>query len=364
MKRINNLVLIALLLVMTLTGCNTPKDPAQIYEEERSGVVLIFNNYYYEIKMPNGESLYFTGLDKEDGIIGLTEDLNEVKKKPGVLNGTGFFIDETGKILTNRHVVAPEIDKIAVKENLNQIIGGYAAYIESLQEEMNKKYAAIREYAANSVYSDDYGNQYTSLDDSEISALEEEVNTLKSQYAEAEEYKQNLQSNLLGDHFSVQLHSTFGIAYDGSSVTSFADFQKNPCILVKASKDEGTDLALLQLKSKKTPEDKFIFILNDSYGDEGNQLLVNDPLYMIGYNHGIQLANTNKGVRAQFTSGTVTQEPDGDRVLYSMPSMQGSSGSPVVNAYGDVVAVNFAGTVGSDNFNFGIPYRRIQLFLK
>lgn len=85
---------------------------------------------------------------------------------------------------------------------------------------------------------------------------------------------------------------------------------------------------------------------------------------MIGYNYGEYLAKTNSGIHVQFTSGTVTQEPDGNRIMYSMPSLQGSSGSPIVNEKGDVVAVHFAGSVGSDNFNFGIPFRRIQIFIK
>lgn len=64
------------------------------------------------------------------------------------------------------------------------------------------------------------------------------------------------------------------------------------------------------------------------------------------------------------TSGTVTQQPDGKRVTYSIPSMPGSSGSPVVDDRGRLVAVNFAKSNGSDNFNFGVPLIRIVTFLK
>ena len=64
------------------------------------------------------------------------------------------------------------------------------------------------------------------------------------------------------------------------------------------------------------------------------------------------------------TSGKVTQTPDGDRLLYSIPTVQGSSGSPIINEDGNVVAVNFAKLAGSDNFNFGIPLERIRNFLR
>ena len=91
---------------------------------------------------------------------------------------------------------------------------------------------------------------------------------------------------------------------------------------------------------------------------------INQPLYMIGYNYGVALAKTNKGIKDQFTSGTLTQLPDGNRITYSIPAKQGSSGSPVVDDDGRLVAVNFAGSDGSDNFNFGIPMLRVLTFLK
>lgn len=87
-------------------------------------------------------------------------------------------------------------------------------------------------------------------------------------------------------------------------------------------------------------------------------------MYKIGYNYGVLLVETNKGSNAKFTSGTLTQVPDGNRITYSIPAKQGSSGSPVVDDHDRLVAVNFAGSNGSDNFNFGIPMLRVLTFLK
>ena len=84
---------------------------------------------------------------------------------------------------------------------------------------------------------------------------------------------------------------------------------------------------------------------------------------MIGYNAGPTLAFTNQGLQVQLTSGKITQEPDGSRILYSIPTMKGSSGSPVIDAEGNLVAVNFAKMIESDNFNFGIPLNKISNFL-
>ena len=180
----------------------------------------------------------------------------------------------------------------------------------------------------------------------------------------AKEIKQQLQENILNYNFEVQLHSQFGIAYDGSSVASWDDFMKTPCTLKRVSQDANSDLALLQLDRGVTPDGKYIFTIDETNIKVGDKLEINQPLYMIGYNRGVTLAQTTSGISAQFTSGTVTQQPDGNRVMYSIPAMQGSSGSPVVDDHGRVVAVNFAGTNGSDNFNFGIPVLRVATFLK
>ena len=78
----------------------------------------------------------------------------------------------------------------------------------------------------------------------------------------------------------------------------------------------------------------------------------------------MQLAATQEGIKAQLTTGAVSQEPDGQRVMYTIPMLQGSSGSPVLNTYGELVAVNFAGMMGTQSFNFGVPLQRIKEFLR
>ena len=134
--------------------------------------------------------------------------------------------------------------------------------------------------------------------------------------------------------------------------------------MLRVSEDAYSDLALLQLNSKQTPSDSYVFTVDNDLALSDHQLEINQAVYMIGYNYGVALAKTDNGIRAQFTSGTITQQPDGKRVMYSIPSMQGSSGSPVVDDRGRLIAVNFAKSTGSDNFNFGIPLIRVVTFLR
>ncbi len=43
--------------------------------------------------------------------------------------------------------------------------------------------------------------------------------------------------------------------------------------------------------------------------------------------------------------------------MYSIPALQGSSGSPVINQYGELVAINFAGINSTQGFNYRIELR-------
>ena len=93
-------------------------------------------------------------------------------------------------------------------------------------------------------------------------------------------------------------------------------------------------------------------------------LQIEQELFMIGYNAGITLSNTKQGIKVQMTSGKVTQIPDGQRIMYSIPTFQGSSGSPIIDRYGKLQAVNYAKFSEDTNFNFGIPLNKIKAFMK
>ena len=80
------------------------------------------------------------------------------------------------------------------------------------------------------------------------------------------------------------------------------------------------------------------------------------------FNHGFSLANTKQGIKSQFTSGTISQESDGERILYTIPTLQGSSGSPIIDKWGNLVAVNFAKISVTQSFSFGVPLKEVIKF--
>lgn len=368
-------ILVFMVAVFALWGCGE-KSPQDLFDESKSGVVMILNEYYYKLALPDGSAVYFTGIDSDGTFKDLTLDAKEIAGKRQGMTGTGFFIDKQGTIMTNRHVAQPQIDKAAVKNSYNQLMSSLKAYYAMQMSEMSDAYQTLESQKSECYYNDFYGNSYT--DEEKLQNITDQQSELEQQFNALSSVRESLNDNISLDEIKITAVCEIGIAYNNTYVTSEKDFlEKNPCVVVKVSGDENVDLALLQLKNKQTPADAHVFN-TDGTVDEGlagkladmfskkdeRSLQIDQQLYMIGYNAGPTLANTRQGVQVQMTSGKVTQLPDGERVLYSIPTVQGSSGSPVLNAKGQLVAVNFAKLVGSDNFNFGIPLNKIEAFCK
>lgn len=371
MKKILLLIMVAL----TLVGC-AEKTPQELFDSSKSGVVLIINKFYYRMRLPNGNFIYFTGVDSEGSLKDVCSEYKDIKDKRQILSGTGFFIDEQGSLLTNRHVAQPEIDKEAVKNGFNQIISSLRSYYAEQMAEMSQCYQTLESQKADCYAFDEYGNSYENTE--KLQEIEVQQSELEEQYDKVKEAKEDLMENVSLDELQITPVCEIGIAYNGTQVSSETEvLQKNPCTIVKVSGKENVDLALIQLKDRVTPDDCHVFKTDGSadmsmaeelmakFSSHDDKVLqINQELYMIGYNAGPILANTQQGIQVQMTSGKVTQLPDGERVLYSIPTVQGSSGSPVIDGKGRLVAVNFAKLIGSDNFNFGIPLSRVEEFLK
>lgn len=370
MKRL----LIAFFSVLLLVGCgkNSPKD---LFDESKSGVVMVFNEFYYTLTLPDGNVVYFTGLDSDGSLKDVAFSLADIKDKQAVMTGTGFFIDKQGTIMTNRHVAQPQIDKAAVKNSYNQMISSIKAYYAEQMRQMSEAYQTLENQKSGCYYTDFYGNSYT--DEEKLQQIVSQQSQLESQFNTLNNVRESLNDNMSLDELKISAVCEIGIAYNDTYVTSKKDFlEKNPCVVVKVSDKDNVDLALLQLKNKKTPDGAHVFnpdgtveqgivdkVKSVFSSNDESILQIDQQLYMIGYNAGPTLANTKQGIQVQMTSGKVTQLPDGERVLYSIPTVQGSSGSPVLNSRGALVAVNFAKLVGSDNFNFGIPMNKVKAFV-
>ena len=357
-----------------LTGCRQKETQNELYSRLHTGVVVVLNRYYYQIGLPGGGKLYFSGLDADGNLVGLTDDPAEVE--PAVLTGTGFFVDDRGSIMTNRHVAQPIIDPTEVRKNMIEVLRAIKMMCGLRMAELSEAYDALEQQKRSLYAYAYYGGQMASQ--AQLSEIQRRQDELRQAYVQLQEAQNSIDSNLDPSAMPITPVCQLGIAYSDTYVTDIRDFlERNPCTVSRVSEKSDVDLALLQLKTKQTPPKAHVFTLADSGHrslwqqlarllpghHDAESVEMGQQLYMIGYNAGLVLANTRRGIKAQMTGGKVTQLSDGRRLLYSIPSLQGSSGSPVVDEWGNLVAVNFAKLGNTDNFNFGIPAEQVRDFL-
>ena len=366
------LVITFIMMLIGWTGCDSTKTSDELYSECSSGVVLVVNQYYHKITLPTGKVWYFSDFDEDGDLEDWTMDQEEILKNRKLITGTGFFISDKGVILTNNHVANPQIAVKDAKNSVRRVFSAMDEILKAAMQELSDQFDELEKSKSGCVQYNPYLEEYF-VNEEKLNEIKTEQAQLKEQYEELKQNKEQLKTMDLSD-LSVETICDLGIAYNDTYVTKISDLV--PSVVVKVSDKENVDLATLQLKNKQTPDNKYIFAVNEtqeeSFSDkvknlfsdnDQQELKTGQKLFMIGYNAGFTLSNTQQGIKAQITNGTISQMPDEDKMMYTIPSLPGSSGSPVLNEYGQLVAVNFAGIRETQNFNYGIQLKRVQQFL-
>lgn len=356
------LALIPLLVLLAWGGKElydrfTDKNPT-IAEMEK-GIVLIRSEEYYSIDLGFGNKIkqgqeelryYFTYDVNENEITALSMHLEEIPLEARVGWGTGFIVSKDGLIATNRHVAAP-IPPKGVENKLKQI------FIKNKQEHEHKK------NELNNVL-----NQLGTLATPQPGPARDKYIETAKELDEVQEQIDLLDQIIQLGNYSPTPHCDISVAFVNTIIEnpySKEDFKG--CTKVAQAETESyseKDVALIKLKdSKDLPQDFHVFTIPKEDILDSNVPLGEYKITVLGYNAGPNLANIKGGIHPQPQPGVVIQNDDPFRVTYNASTLGGSSGSPVINEKGELVAVNNSGVSIKQGFNFGIRAKYLREIL-
>ena len=283
----------------------------------------------------------------------------EAKENPIEGWGTGFFINADGSVLTNRHNVVVQPSK-EEKDNIikatKEVFIAYLVDLANKRAELNEE---LQDYETRLYYTDYYSYEYDALS-RRIDNIREQIRDYSTTINQFSNAIDNFENNVKVSKTSFQ----FGIFLNNQIANgNFDNYIRYKS--VKISDNEEVDLALLKPVNLNEFTDKKISIPDMSKIDSVRITppKITQKVIMIGYNRGKELALTSSGMKPQITEGNISQNTDNYKMLYTIPSMPGSSGSPIFDVYGRVIGVNFAGYLGTQSFNFGIQPQQIKNFL-
>ena len=303
----------------------SPVSPDQV----RPGVVYVRAAYHYEVSV-------------EDNPFTKSEDKKLLVKTTPALpyQATAFFIDEEGRLATNRHVAVPWEDTnndTGIAESLRQ------AYKEWLLDQLDVQdiqflFTAGIVDAINKLQKTELGRAVLNNSDN-INQARAILNTIMNSKVE------------IGGKIDF-----ITVGYPGNNYTHEDDFER--CYVVAESGDKNIDIAILQMNNKKTPTDvlngktkggKNIVILDPSKALEETLVPMKDQYCLIGYPQGLAwgLDDTSHSLEPSIRQTQCVKQPSRYNFELNADTYGGSSGSPVFDNNGNLVGILFGGRPGT-----------------
>jgi S1-C subfamily serine protease len=316
----------------------------QIYDKYKDAVVLVKHTYALQISIKGSEPFQ---IDVED---------SSFEEK--TISGTGFFVSEDGKIVTNHHVAEPWKYTDDKNDDFSELINHIAAVLPDSIDK--KEYKTYLESHWNEYYENEGEEDYSEEDSSEP-ATAVAVANVDSTSVNSEV------DDLITENKSEEKAITSQIVY-----TSIEDIEIVPrtveisvalhgskddwlqCKVYKIADGDEVDVAVLQLNSNTLPGSVSDIVDLDNAVKDDASIKPGTNAILIGYPMGMQLANTRRGIKVQVYEGQINKESDGVSVQYNVTSTHGASGSPVFNECGQLIAINYAGYDEAQGYNFGI----------
>ena len=319
-------------------------------EEMESGVGLILTKRYFYVDLKlegitldgNPTVAYFNYDENEKEISNLTFDPQKATFQYNT--GTGFLISKDGLIATNRHIanpIPPDEVAVALKKYFQDQKDQY-------QDEVNKLNDKLQILGGIGKLDSTYFNMRSRLQycQEQVRILDKIVNT---------------------GQYKVGVKCYSSIAFTNTRVEDEDDFI--PCSQPIAWGEPGTvtenDIAIIQIKKlQDVPKDAFVFTVPEK--DLMDEKIPDDyEITVLGYNAGLNLQDMKltEGLKPQAQHGKITRNSEKYRIQYDAPTLGGSSGSPVINQQGELVAVNNSGVGGTQGFNYGVRTKYLKELL-
>jgi S1-C subfamily serine protease len=325
----------------------------EIYEKYKDAVVLVKHSYTFQVSIKGSEPFEIEALN------------NNLQAQ--TICGTGFFVSENGKIVTNHHVAEPWLydennagSESYVKEVIASILPdsiapqNYKAYLEEHWEEAYGRDGEDYEESENSEETEAAAVEAVNLDpDSTAVTTATETPVIAQTVPMAD-----LKMVALDDIEITAKTTDISVALHGSKDNWLQ------CKVLKVSEDQEVDVAVLQLKSGSLPSSVSEIIDLKTAVTDDDTIKPGTNAILIGYPMGLTLASTKRGIKVQVYEGQINKESDGVSIQYNVTSTHGASGSPVFNQCGQLIAVNYAGYDVAQGYNFGIVAKHAQYLVE
>ena len=267
----------------------------EIYAKYKNSTVLLIGFYYYKVTAGNLD-LEKAGLPTE--VIWANNTIQEVdgmRSRMKSFTGTGFFVSNDGKIVTNLHIVRPW------------------------------------------------------LFDKELSFISDKYKMLIATLA-----SENPALNAFTSQIKVEgVMSYIGMLPNGAY---FSEENLKQCRELVGHDNIEKDVAILQLETKRLPDTNCNIVDMNQAVTNDSEIRVGSHIYTMGFPFGLSLQDlkTSKGIRILANGGSITQECTEYSFGFNAPSYGGASGSPIFNAKGQLIGVLNSGMTNSQGFNYGI----------